>query len=351
MNQAEPVGPGPTPLGMKQLLILARGCPAHALGAYGNEWVITPTIDALAARGTVYDQHYATRPRTLPPLGPGPTWVVVNRRDQSLVALQSYDSAAKVFDFANLSQAVEQFTRASAGTLIYDSDELLPPWNIRSELFAAYCEDLLEDDEEATSLEPWLDPSTGWFDTKDAESWELLHRTFAAAITQFDAHLGEFLQEIPELESITICFTSDFGFPLGEHGILGPHRPWCHEEYIHLPMIVAYPQDANAGSRVWNLTIPGDLPTLLSGVAPPQRDEVVTFDEIDGITEASIRTYDWALRLPLKSDEHDDEPRETKLYAKPNDRWERDDVRIPQLAVADELEERLRGHLAGQEPT
>ena len=32
--------------------------PAY-LGAYGNEWIETPTFDGWAARGVVFDQHFA----------------------------------------------------------------------------------------------------------------------------------------------------------------------------------------------------------------------------------------------------------------------------------------------------
>jgi hypothetical protein len=351
MNQAEPVGHGYTPVGMKQLLIFARGCPAHALGAYGNEWIITPTLDALAARGTVYDRHYATHPRTHSPQVPGPKRLIVHHRNQADRALQSYDSDTKVFDYNSRSEAIRDFLSSPNGTLILDSDELLPPWKIREELFAAYCEDLMEDAEDTTPIEPWLNPSTGWFDSSDAESWELLHRTFAAAVTQFDARLGEFLLEIPDLDSITIGFTSDFGYPLGEHGLLGPHRPWCHEEYVHLPMIVVRPVDLHPGRRIWDFTTPEDVVVLLKGEAPPKRDHVISVDEDNGFHEASIRTDDYALLLPLKSENLTDEPREVKLFAKPNDRWERDDVRIPQLTMADELEARLREHLAWLEPT
>jgi arylsulfatase A-like enzyme len=336
---------------MKQLLIIARGCPAHALGAYGNEWIITPTLDGLAARGTAYDRHYATNPRTLPPLMSGPKWLVIHHHNHTDAAPQSYDSSTKVFDFADRSHAIRQFSEAGFGTLILDSDDLLPPWNISDDLFAAYCEDLLEDADDTSPIEPWLDPPTGWFDSTDAESWELLHRTFAAAVTQFDTKIGKFIEEIPDLDSITIGFTSDFGYPLGEHGLLGPYRPWCHEEYVHLPMIVAKSTDANAGRRVWNFTTPEDVPSLLNGHSPQQRDHVVTFDEVNGFREAAIRTDDFVLLLPLKSDHLDDESRDVKLYTKPNDRWERDDVRIPQLAMADELEARLRDHLATLEPT
>src|SRR5581483_2109185 len=51
---------------MKILLIDAYGLHRGFLGMYGNEWVPTPTLDLLAARGVVFDQHYVCRPR-----GPG----------------------------------------------------------------------------------------------------------------------------------------------------------------------------------------------------------------------------------------------------------------------------------------
>src|ERR671934_262335 len=44
---------------MRVLVIVARGLQLGYLGCYGNTWVETPAIDALAARGVVCDQHFA----------------------------------------------------------------------------------------------------------------------------------------------------------------------------------------------------------------------------------------------------------------------------------------------------
>lgn len=44
---------------MRTVLILMDSLNRHMLGAYGDSWVKTPNIDALAKRGIVFDKHYA----------------------------------------------------------------------------------------------------------------------------------------------------------------------------------------------------------------------------------------------------------------------------------------------------
>src|SRR5438552_1647540 len=46
---------------MKVLVLAARGLQAAYVGCYGNAWIATPTLDALAAEGVVFDQHFAGR--------------------------------------------------------------------------------------------------------------------------------------------------------------------------------------------------------------------------------------------------------------------------------------------------
>src|SRR5262249_36958033 len=44
---------------MNVLVVTARGLQAGALGPYGNPWIDTPALDALAAEGVVFDWHFA----------------------------------------------------------------------------------------------------------------------------------------------------------------------------------------------------------------------------------------------------------------------------------------------------
>ena len=52
-------GPGSRPA-RKILVIVADQLRADALGAYGNPAAPTPHLDALAARGALFEQHYST---------------------------------------------------------------------------------------------------------------------------------------------------------------------------------------------------------------------------------------------------------------------------------------------------
>src|SRR5439155_13304284 len=157
--------------------------------------------------------------------------------------------------------------------------------------------------------------------------------------------------------------TSDFGYPLGEHGQVGLHRPWLYEELVHLPLVLRLPGAAEAGRRVPAITQPPDLaPTLLDlfGVVPlphefpgfnllplahgqteKVRDAAYSRLELDGASEVAIRTDDWALLLPVEP-HPDDPPREPLLFEKPDDRWEVNDLRSRNVETADEMEAVLR---------
>jgi arylsulfatase A-like enzyme len=229
-----------------------------------------------------------------------------------------------------------------------ETDRLMPPWFAPPDVFEVYCEDLTDDaGEDADPLQPWGDPQVGWFDRDDLASWELLHRSFAATLTTFDADLGRIFEVLTAKrwdESANWVFTSDFGFPLGHHGLLGPHRPWLHEEFVHLPLIVRRP-GGGEGERVWAFTQPDDVLPLVTGENTPNatRSQVISVCEIDGHREAALRTDTHAILLPLGTPE--DEPREPLLYEKPSDRWELNDVRQPNLGLADEMEAELRRQL------
>jgi hypothetical protein len=289
-----------------------------------------------------------------------------------------------------------------------ETDRLIPPWDVQQDVFEAYLEDVGVEDEpqaededaeeegegdadeegveaiggegpgaeegdsagpEAAAAEepvvPFADPPTGPFDRADLDAWDWLHRTFAAVVTKFDAELGLLFDELRERgmdRSAAWVVTSDFGLPLGEHGQVGPHRPWLHEELVHLPLVLRLPNAQQAGRRVAGFTQPPDVfPTLLAlfGAAPPpegkgfnllplargeaesSRAFAVTKLELGGSEELAIRTDEWALLIPTRVPAGDP-PREPMLFAKPDDRWEVNDLRPRNVETADELKARLR---------
>ena len=272
-------------------------------------------------------------------------------------------------------------------------DWLLPPWHVPADLFTLYTDDLMEPEEPTTADEdeddspdddevesddgeepdddlvdaevaaeplepvepliPWTDPPTGGFDRHDIDSWELLHRTYAAAVTAVDSEMGRVFAIIRDRRSdaeTAWVVTSDFGYPLGQHGFVGPAEAMPHEEFVHVPLIVSA-SDADAGQRVGGLTTPADLHSIITslftqtemGDAPDRqtltaygRDAVISGVTIDGDTGYSLRTPDWTLILPPGEDVA------ARLYERPADRWEVNDVSARDRGVADELEARLR---------
>ncbi len=296
-----------------------------------------------------------------------------------------------------------------------ETDRLIPPWDVQQDVFEAYLEDAgeLESEEnpdretegepddtdeidgegevaehETEDLEepdvevetdpqplpeeepvtPFADPPTGPFDRGDLDAWDWLHRTFAAVVTKLDAELGGLFEHLRERgldQSAAWVVTSDYGHPLGEHGQIGLHRPWLHEEFVHLPLIMRLPQGKQAGRRVLGFTQPPDVcHTLhaLFGTTPPinsngfsllplahgeaesSRTFVCTKLELGDAAEIAIRTEDSALLVPVRVPEGD-APREPLLYEKPDDRWEANDIRARNIDRADELEAKLRAEL------
>jgi len=286
-----------------------------------------------------------------------------------------------------------------------ETDRLLPPWDVQQDVFEAYLEDAADedkyaeephaeaediseieecDDEEEEGAEegdedeepepaepepepveivaPLDDPPTGPFDRADLDAWDWLHCTFASVVTKLDAELGamfDLLRARGFDKSATWVVTSNYGQALGEHGIVGPHRPWLHSELVHVPLIVRLPNAEQAGRRVTGFTQPPDLaPTLrallglphegdghnllpvMRGETESARECAVSHCELNGVGERAIRTNEWALLVP-----EGDDTRKPQLFAKPDDRHEVNDLYARNVERADELEAQLRARL------
>ncbi|MCS7020685.1 MAG: hypothetical protein NZU63_02520 [Gemmataceae bacterium] len=288
---------------------------------------------------------------------------------------------------------LEQLAHEERALLWIDIGCLLPPWDVPQDVFTAYL-DLEEsaagdvrdeaqraaagggeqpakpapqagevDSDDDQTIPPCTEPPIGVFDTQDDAAWQWLQASFAAVVTTLDAALGEawdLLRQSSWGQEATWILTADLGFPLGEHGRIGWDRPWLHEEVVHLPLIVRLPQAQQGGRRVralcqaadlwttlaeWFATpilwhFPGKslLPLLQTG-ADQLRQEVVSYWEMPDAAEASLRTPDWAFLLPLRIPEG--EQRLPQLYAKPEDRWEVNDLRSRHLEQAEACEARL----------
>ncbi|MDE0585270.1 MAG: sulfatase [Planctomycetota bacterium] len=88
------------------------------------------------------------------------------------------------------------------------------------------------------------------FDGNDSESMA----RYRAEIAMLDSFFGEFLIELekrdPGLENTLIILTSDHGECFGEGGIHFNHVPSLFEATQHIPLVVHFPKDAGAGTRI-----------------------------------------------------------------------------------------------------
>jgi arylsulfatase A-like enzyme len=363
---------------MKVLVLRVPALHLGFLGCYGNTWIETPNLDRLVAEGVVFDQHHAdcVGARTywtgryaaagrdsveLPALlqAAGARVVLVDA-----AAVQSAPDATVLEATLDATVAALESVAAQTRWLCWvDLPSLQPPWHVPAVFPARYLADEADDDEEPPPvdidnepLEPLPEPVIGVLDPDDLILWERLRCTYAGAVAYLDAGLGLLIDELRGrgwLEDLLVMVTADRGLALGEHGIVGDCRPWLHDEVVHVPLLVRQPRQAGAGSRIWALTQPVDLAaTLLETfkVAPPTLDGrsllPLLRGEVDSVREWSIshwqsgtaeewalRSLDWALLVPVNQPD-----RPTQLYAKPEDRWELNNVIQHHLELAEQLE-------------
>jgi arylsulfatase A-like enzyme len=392
---------------MKILVLTAPCVHLGYLGCYGSTWVRTPHLDGLAAEGIVFDQHYADCPMpstqfsSSSDAGPNRSWWTGRYRfpgptDQSVPAADAAHQLFPLLEAHGIGTARmltpgrlqgahqapslkirreiirEAFARVAGfeqWLMWADLPSLAPPWPVPAKYLSRYFPEEAADEEEP--LRVWMDPPEGSLDLTAEAALERLQSTYAAALTYYDSQLGHLLDELRDRaweEQVLLVVTGDRGLALGEHGILGGYRPWMHDEFLHLPLLVRLPGGLEAGRRVHALTQPVDLfPTLLEafglplldvhgrslwpllrGEAERVRDYACGGLALGGAVEFALRTPQWAFLLPVQS-VPGDPPRRPQLYVKPDDRWEVNDVRQHHLELAENLEQTLRNFVAATE--
>jgi arylsulfatase A-like enzyme len=411
---------------MKVLVITARGLQAGAVGAYGNTWLDTPALDRLAAGAVVFDWHFADRAdaagarrawRTgrydLPAPGEGAAPVpadapdlVRTLRDRGIHTHLIVDASRPAppefeagWDEVERAQATAEETALESavsaaeavlgrlagrdGWLLWvDLATPLPPWEVPEEFQAPYFEEPPPDEdeeneedeeerepsEEEEELEPILplpDPAEGPIDPDDDILFERLQSSYAGAVSYLDAGIGQILETLAQTsgEDVLVVVTADVGQALGEHGVVGPVRPWPHDEVIHLPLLLRLPGGVGAGRRVAALSQAVDLaPTLADAFGVPRprphghsllplargqaeqvRDYACAGLEVAGEIEWCLRTPDWTFLLPAQPGAGGRGP---QLYVKPDDRWEVNNVLQHHLERVEAMEAALRAFVA-----
>jgi len=352
---------------MKLLAVVARGLRADMLGPYGNRWIDTPNLDILAAGGAVFDRHFAASPGPLAPWVPPdvPTCLV---RDSGRGGVALGGPWAEAHACAGLEATIKRarsrlkaLRPADDWLLWVEIASLLPPWQIAPRFLDKVFdppppeeepdEDADEDEEESRGLEllpeeerlePLLDPPGGVVDADDDTLFLRAQSTFAAAVMQLDAVLGELLDGLPD--DVTLIVTSDEGVSLGEHGWMGRGDSRLFDARTHVPLIILGP-GWPAGLRVAGLTASSDLgPTVAAMFDSPHAGEGASILPLAspgaawprphlvlrGEGESALRSEAWLLRKP--------EGGGAALYEKPADRHDLADVAAPRFAAVEELE-------------
>jgi hypothetical protein len=172
------------------------------------------------------------------------------------------------------------------------------------------------------------------------------------------APLWSLREELPALKDSLWVLTSPRGFPLGEHGRVGNCEPALFGELLHTPLVVSLPGGVSELTRTTGFSQPYDLYAAICEGAdwqPTATSRLIAFArELEipprlwaaavGSHERSLRTLGWFLR----ESQIDGELRQ-QLYAKPDDRWEANEVATRCVEVCEQMAATLQEVLANRE--
>lgn len=373
------------------VVLVVDGWHAGLAGPWGNTWLPTPGLNRLAAESFVFDQAYLDSPR----LGAlcrslwtgrhaqasedGATPLPAQLSERSVPSLLLTDDpavarhplaqtfarrrlfssplptrAAKTLADAHLARffagAIDQLAKFDPPGLAWiHTSSLRLVWDAPRELRNSLAED--EEDLPPRTISVPAERLPADVDPDVRLGWR---RAYAGQIMVLDQCLAALREALaPRLEETLLIVAGGRGFPLGEHGWvgLGPGRP-LHEELLHFPLLVRAPHndDSRPGDqagRAAELIQPPDVTATLRDwlglTEDPTSDArsvlplieggpVAWRDSIRAATrggQAALRTADWFLL------ESSDAP--PRLYVKPDDRWERNDVADRCADVVEEL--------------
>jgi arylsulfatase A-like enzyme/Flp pilus assembly protein TadD len=277
------------------LLVTIDTVRADHVGAYGSPTAKTPTIDALAARGTLFEHAFTSVPATLA----AHATILTGRlpphhgvRGNSFYKLPDSETT-----LATALGASGYRTGAVIGAAVLNHQFGL------NRGFASYDDqtdsrraDVLIAERSAgavvSSAISWLSgagpaaPFFLWvhlFDPHDPYEPPAPFKTeFAASpydgeIAYADRELGRLLDALAargELDGTLVVVTSDHGESLGEHGE-ATHGVFLYDSTLHVPLIVAGPGVARGVRRSDDpVGLVDVLPTLLARVGVPPPDDV-----------------------------------------------------------------------------
>ncbi|MEN8160561.1 MAG: sulfatase-like hydrolase/transferase [Myxococcota bacterium] len=321
------------PAGPSVLLVTIDTLRADRVGAYGAEGVETPTLDALAARGVLFEQAMASVPLTLPShasllTGQYPPTHGV-RHNAIFVLPDEVETLAEKFDAAGYA------TGAVIGAAVLD-----PDFGLRQG-FDHYDAEIPE--QRATAAGYFerpaadvTDAALAWLGDVDRPYFLWVHyydvhggynppepfaerfarRPYDGEAAYVDQELGRLLAAV-EPEAPVIAVTSDHGEGLGEHGEAS-HTYLIYDSVLHVPLIVAGPgipsghrvpgvvANTGVGPTLLRLAgVPALVRTDVGDLSPLWRSDAPTGDDFAYAESlAGELDHGWAPIHAIRSDEH-----------------------------------------------
>lgn len=349
----------------KQVVVLVIDrLGAGWLGPYGNTWLDAPNFNRLAARSVLFETVIATSPTIEEACRAYWTGRQVGEPNAAIQStLPVYFSRSVLFtddeqvarhDLAAAFSEPQLFQQAAATRNVtnVEATELFGFFEAASELAAsADRPDLIwlhsrgmtgawdaplelrnhfadEDDPDppafVTPPERLLDAG---FDPDEVLG---LVQAYAGQVALVDLCLGMLLDALdshPRADETLLIVASPRGYPLGEHRRVGPCDEALYGELLHVPLLVQLPSRSQALTRSHRIIQPRHLFDLLSGDSPkvlehwmdPRAPAQAAYAM--GPAQRAIRTPAWFLR----ESQHDGQS-QYELFAKPDDRWEANEI-------------------------
>jgi len=338
------------------------------LGPYGNTWLDTPNFNRLATRSILFEAAIAATPDLSeayggfwtgrhilePKSAVEPTLPAVAAKDGSAILLTDDESVSKHElgdEFSEIQYLRPAKIEKNAASL--EQTDLFAFFEAASELVAAPERPNLVWLHSRGMSGPWDAPLEMRFQFADeddpdppafvAPPEKMLGEEFdpdevlgfvqayAAQIQVADLCLGmlvDVLNAHPQASETLFVVTSARGYPLGEHRRVGPCDHALYGELLHVPLLVQLPGGAQAMSRNQRIVQPnqvfgsrrrGDDLGMAQLVAEPRSKPQAAVAL--AANQRAIRTPAWFLR----ESEGDEQPAH-ELFAKPDDRFEANEI-------------------------
>jgi arylsulfatase A-like enzyme len=381
------------------LVVTVDRLPAWMLAAYGATWVATPSIDALAARGVVFDRAIvpSTDPRdaihaiigtgdgSLPAAAADRGWRAALVTDDAALAAEAPlgpRAEVRIVAAAPARAAAADESRTNVARLVDEALAVVATgrhlvWVHVGGLAVAWdapdaYRDRYVDPDDPPPPPGGVVPGFAVDATGDPDVVVGVRHLFAGQLTLLDGQLARLFAAVPTWAA---CLVGVRGLPLGLHGwvgVGGPDIPWG--ELVHVPAILVDAAGRMAGQRYGELVVPADLgatlaclvqggnatgPSAAAGAADgvdlaglfsdwstPVRRQVAAV----GRDAAALVTPSWHLLAdrPAAPDGHADDHGRVRLFAKPDDFFELCDVADRCADVTEELRQALAAELAGR---